>query len=102
MTGIVDDAGRALVGVLIVSERFPEGVNVDVGIDTAFTGDLVFPQDMINQLGMTKSGSVDAILTANRAGLQDRRPWLLQRSVLHILAVEPIRIDRDPGRARLG
>jgi hypothetical protein len=30
MTGIVDDAGRALVVVTIICERFADGVNVDV------------------------------------------------------------------------
>jgi hypothetical protein len=33
MIGTVDDAGRALVGVTIVTENFPQGVGVEVWID---------------------------------------------------------------------
>jgi clan AA aspartic protease len=62
MIGFVDDAGRALIGVTVVTEGFPEGVSVDVWIDTGFTGDLVFPKGMIDQHKLIKSGSVDAVL----------------------------------------
>ncbi len=62
MIGIVDDAGRALIGVTIVADSFPQGKNVDVWIDTGFTGEIVFPNDIIHQLGLIKSGSIDASL----------------------------------------
>jgi clan AA aspartic protease len=62
MTGTVDEAGRALLGVRIVSDRFPDGTTIGVWIDTGFTGDIVFPITVIQQLGLSKSGSVDAIL----------------------------------------
>jgi clan AA aspartic protease len=62
MIGTVDTAGRALIGVTIVAESFPRGVIVDAWIDTGFTGDLVLPKDMITNLKLNKSGSVDAIL----------------------------------------
>ena len=46
----------------IVSECAPDGVNVGAWIDSGFTGELVFPKDIITQLELVKGGSVDAIL----------------------------------------
>jgi clan AA aspartic protease len=62
MNGTVDEAGRALIGVTIVTESFPQGVSVTVWIDTGFTGEIVFPKKMIEQFGLMKSGTLDAIL----------------------------------------
>jgi clan AA aspartic protease len=62
MTGRVDTAGRALLAIAIVADGVPTGASVDVWIDTGFTGELVVPTSIIRQLGLTKSGSVDAVL----------------------------------------
>ena len=62
MIGIVDNAGRALIGVTIIAAGFLQGTTVDVWIDTGFTGEIVFPNDMIDRLGLIKSGSIDAVL----------------------------------------
>jgi clan AA aspartic protease len=62
MTGTVDAAGRALLGVTIVSGASAAGTTVDVWIDTGFTGEIVFPIGLIRQLGFVQSGFVDAVL----------------------------------------
>ncbi len=62
MTGRVDAAGRAILGVTIVADAFPNGVTIDVWIDTGFTGEIVFPIEEIRRLGLVQSGSVDAVL----------------------------------------
>ncbi len=46
----------------IITEKFPLGEDVEVWIDTGFTGDLVFPKETILRFGMVQSGSIDAIL----------------------------------------
>lgn len=62
MMGRVDAAGRALLGVAIVADRYPLGAAIEVWIDTGFTGDVVLPLPVITELGLTQSGSVDAVL----------------------------------------
>ena len=47
MKGTVDDSGRAILPVEILCGKHPVGVQVDVWIDTGFTGDLVLPQSLI-------------------------------------------------------
>jgi clan AA aspartic protease len=69
MIGTVDTAGRAIIGATIITDKFPQGVSIDVWIDTGFTEDIVFPKQIIDQLGLSKSGSVDAIL-ANGSQLE--------------------------------
>ncbi len=49
-----------MIAVTIVADGSQQAV--DVWIDTGFTGELVFPITIINRLGLTKSGSIDAIL----------------------------------------
>ncbi|MBM81105.1 MAG: hypothetical protein CMJ78_10985 [Planctomycetaceae bacterium] len=60
MNGIIDSNGRALINVDI--RRDAIAVNVEVWVDTGFTGDIVLPQPKIDALGLHRSGSVDAIL----------------------------------------
>ena len=61
MRGVVDNGGRSLLAVQLRSTRDADSVEVEVWIDTGFTGDLVLPQSAIDALGLIQSGSVDAV-----------------------------------------
>jgi clan AA aspartic protease len=60
--GRVDQSGRAILSVLLVTEAHSSGVPIDVWVDTGFTGDLVLPEPLVQQLGLPVSGSIDGIL----------------------------------------
>lgn len=60
MIGRVDHSGRSLLRVTLRSGTTP--LEVDVWVDTGFTGDLLLPQFVIDEWRFPKSGSVDAIL----------------------------------------
>jgi len=62
MIGKVDSSGRALLSVELRPDPFSAAAIMDVWIDTGFTGELVLPQTVINELRLPKSGSVDAVL----------------------------------------
>lgn len=62
MTGVVDSSGRALLTLKVISEVLPRENPLEVWIDTGFTGELVFPRSVLDRLGVTASGSVDAVL----------------------------------------
>ena len=62
MNGLVDEQGRALLGVEVSSQATSSPASVEVWIDTGFTGDLVLSKTVIEKLSLTRSGSVDAIL----------------------------------------
>ena len=62
MKGIVDDSGRAILPVEILCTKHPTGVQVDVWIDTGFTGDLVLPESLIKDLKLEVTGSIDGVL----------------------------------------
>ena len=62
MNGVIDESGRALLTVEVLSETASEVAAVQVWVDTGFTGDLVLSHKVIASLGLVRSGSVDAIL----------------------------------------
>jgi clan AA aspartic protease len=62
MTGHVDSGGRALITVAIRPSDAAAPHEVELWIDTGFTGDLVLPQSQIDDLGLAESGTVGAIL----------------------------------------
>ena len=62
MKGVVDNGGRSLLTVELKSSDQSAAAEVEVWIDTGFTGDLVMPQAAINALGLLQSGSIDAVL----------------------------------------
>lgn len=62
MKGIVDNGGRSLLTVQVRSNAGSTTSDIDVWVDTGFTGDLVMPQASIDALGLSQSGSVDAVL----------------------------------------
>jgi clan AA aspartic protease len=62
MIGRVDNSGRALLAIDVRAESASATSSIEAWVDTGFTGDLVLPQNVIDQLHLPKSGSVDAIL----------------------------------------
>lgn len=62
MKGIVDDSGRAILPIQIFCGKHPLGVEVDTWIDTGFTGDLVLPESVVEELELEVTGSIDGIL----------------------------------------
>ena len=62
MKGIVDSGGRSLLTVTLQTIEKSAETQIDVWIDTGFTGDLVMPQSAIDTLELPRSGSIDAIL----------------------------------------
>lgn len=62
MNAYVDDAGRALVTLLIRQSEVSLPREIMAWIDTGFTGELVLPQRLIEELGLPQSGTVMAIL----------------------------------------
>lgn len=62
MKRIVDDSGRAILPIEILCPKYPTGVQIDTWIDTRFTGDLVLPQIVIDDLQLEITGSIDGVL----------------------------------------
>ncbi len=62
MKGIVDDSGRAILPIQILCPKHPDGTIVDAWIDTGFTGDLVLPSSVIEDLQLEVTGSIDGVL----------------------------------------
>ena len=62
MNGQVDSFGRALVTVSSHPSDVAAAHDVHVWIDTGFNGDLVLPQQQIDDLALPESGTVKAIL----------------------------------------
>lgn len=62
MNGYVDSFGRALVSILVR----PPGANsfhkIHVWIDTGFNGELVLPQQQIDEFRLPESGTIKAVL----------------------------------------
>ena len=69
MKGIVDDSGRAILPIKILCPKYPTGVQIDTWIDTGFTGDLVLPQIVIDDLRLEMTGSIDGVL-ADGSGIE--------------------------------
>ncbi len=67
MRGGVDDSGRAILPIEILCPKYPIGVRVDAWIDTGFTGDLVLPQSLIDDLQLEITGSIDGVLADGSA-----------------------------------
>ena len=62
MNGHVDRDGRALVSVFVRPSDVASAREIQVWIDTGFNGDLVLPQQTIDELALPRSGTVKAIL----------------------------------------
>lgn len=62
MTGSVDGAGRALVRIRLRNPTDAAEAELDAWIDTAFTGELVLPQQTVASLGLPLGPAVMARL----------------------------------------
>lgn len=62
MNGRVDNYGRTLISISLRSSDVAGAHQIPVWIDTGFNGDLVLPQQLINDLSLRQSGTVKAIL----------------------------------------
>lgn len=62
MNGQVDDYGRALIAVSILSPSADTARQIDAWIDTGFNGDLVLPAKVIEEPQLQHPGTVKAIL----------------------------------------
>ena len=62
MRGFVDASGRAMLPIQILCAKYPDGLQVDVWIDTGFTGDLVLPLSVIADLALEATGTLDGVL----------------------------------------
>ncbi len=62
MNGHVDSNGRALVAVSVRPSGTAPAHDIEVWIDTGFNGELVLPQQQIDDLALLHSGTVKAIL----------------------------------------
>lgn len=62
MIGHVDPAGRALIRIPLQPSADRPFTEIEVWIDTGFTGELVLPQALIEQLALTPAAYVKARL----------------------------------------
>jgi clan AA aspartic protease len=62
LNGRVDESLRALVDVAIRPTESEAPTVITVWVDTAFNGFLVFPQEMIEKLGLQQEAATEAIL----------------------------------------
>ena len=60
MTGTVDDFGRALIRVILRHPDTGAFLEGDAWVDTAFTGDLLLPQQLIAQLNLPQKARIGA------------------------------------------
>jgi clan AA aspartic protease len=71
MNGEVGLTGRALIIVTVRAGSSPNGADLPVWIDTAFTGDLAMPRRIIRQLNLTSFSAVTAGLADGSEVLLD-------------------------------
>ena len=92
MNGHVDSYGRALVTVSIRPSDVAAAHDVQVWIDTGFNGDLVLPQQQIDDLELPDSGTVKAILAdGSEVALQRyicQIDWFGEQRELEVVANE--------------
>jgi clan AA aspartic protease len=62
MTGAVDQYGRAVISVQLAAEQLADPVLIDVRIDTGFTGELLLPQRVIDEMSLEHGVSEHMIL----------------------------------------
>ena len=62
MKGRVDEVGRALLRIDVGPHHGAPSTAIEAWIDTAFTGELVLPQSLVDSIGLQQSGTVRAVL----------------------------------------
>lgn len=77
MKGVVDVRGRALLSLGVRAAVDGAEIPIDVWVDTGFTGDLVLPRQLIEQLGLSESCVVKAAMGDGRQSAIDTfRGWI--------------------------
>jgi clan AA aspartic protease len=62
MKGTVDESGRALLILTLMSSSGDKEVTLQAWVDTGFTGDLILPQSMVDELNLSATGVIEAVL----------------------------------------
>lgn len=62
MKGVVDRFGRALLSIEVAAEESQPAISMEAWVDTCFTGELVLPASVVEQLSPGNAASVDAVL----------------------------------------
>jgi clan AA aspartic protease len=92
MIGHVDKYGRALISVSLRPSDLADTHEIEAWIDTGFNGDLVLPQQLIDDLDLVPSGTLKAIL-ADGSEITLQRftcliDWFGKRRELEVVANE--------------
>ena len=92
MNGHVDNEGRALLTVTIRPSEEAAPREIEAWIDTGFNGDLVLPQQRIDDLGLPQSGTVMGILADGSEIVLDQYlcwiDWFGEQFDLEVIANE--------------
>jgi len=92
LIGHVDNDGRALVAVRVRASDATAPCEIQVWIDTGFNGDLVLPQQEIDDLALPKSGIVNGILADGSEVMLNRYvcqvDWFGEQFELEVIANE--------------
>ena len=60
--GRIDEYGRALLDLSLRATPSSASQVMEVWVDTGFTGDLVLPESLVNQLGLAQSAIIETVL----------------------------------------
>ena len=92
MNGFVDGAGRALIQVELNGTRDGSSHFITAWIDTGFTGELVLPQATIDDLALSLTGTVSAVLAdGSKVAMRTYRcfiEWFGEQRRLEVVANE--------------
>jgi clan AA aspartic protease len=90
MMGFVDLHGRALIEIRVRASDIAARHDLEAWIDTGFTGDLVLPQQMIDDMELPASGTVKAALADGSLVTMERYhcqvDWFGSRRELEVVA----------------
>jgi clan AA aspartic protease len=78
MDGTVDTLGRALVRIRVKPSNRASFVELDAGIDTGFTGELVLPETIVSALGLPRSFAISAGLGDGSEVVLDTYPCVIE------------------------
>lgn len=92
MRGHVDKSGRAILAVGIRANNQQGKHEIDVWIDTRFTGDLVVPRSIVDRLALQQTGTIDGILADGSQVLLEtfhcEIEWFGKNRTLEVIAKE--------------
>lgn len=60
--GRIDEYGRALINLTLRATPSSASQEIAVWVDTGFTGDLILPEQLVMQWGLSSSAIVEAVL----------------------------------------